>query len=86
MRKALSFEAAAACAVRTFASTATRIPMKPAASEQKAPTTNPIAVRGSLKTHSKMKMTTAITLIVLTCRFRYALAPSCIAAAISSIR
>jgi hypothetical protein len=35
---------------------------------------------------SKTKMITAITLIVLTCRFKYALAPSCTAAEISRIR
>ena len=62
------------------------MPMNPAASEQKAPITKPIAVGWSLKTKSKMKMTTAITLIVLTCRFKYALAPSCTAAEISRMR
>ena len=35
---------------------------------------------------SKMKITTAITLIVLTCRFKYAFAPSYTAAEISRIR
>jgi hypothetical protein len=35
---------------------------------------------------SKIKMITAITLIALTCRFKYALAPSCTAAEISRIR
>src|SRR5437899_6018975 len=62
------------------------MPMKPAAREQKAPITNPIAVEWSLKMKSKIKMITAITQIVLTCRFKYALAPSCTAADISRIR
>ena len=39
-----------------------------------------------MKTNSKMKITTAIKLIVLTCRFKYALAPSWTAAEISRIR
>jgi hypothetical protein len=34
---------------------------------------------------SRMKIITAITLIVLTCRFKYAFAPSCTAAEISRI-
>ena len=39
-----------------------------------------------MKKKSKMKTTMAIALIVLTCRFKYALAPSCTAAEISRIR
>ncbi len=39
----------AACAVRTLASTAIRIPMKPAASEQTAPSRKPMAVGQPLK-------------------------------------
>ena len=49
LRRERQFKAAvrewvAACVVRTFAITAMRIPMKPAASEQNAPITKPIAV------------------------------------------
>ena len=44
MRSAAVRVTLAAWVVRTFASTATRMPMKPAASEQNAPITNPIAV------------------------------------------
>ncbi len=46
----------AACVVRTFVITAIRIPMKPAESEQNAPTTNPIAVGWSLKKKSRRKI------------------------------
>ena len=35
-----------------------------------------MAVGRSLKMKSKMKMITAIELMVITCRFKYALAPS----------
>ena len=52
--------------VRTLATTAIRIPMKPAESEQNAPITKPMAVGRSLKMKSKMKMITAIELIVIT--------------------
>ena len=57
----------APCVVRTFASTATRIPMKPAASEQTAPSTNPIAVSLSLKMATSTVMMTAITAMDFTC-------------------
>src|SRR2546423_8421445 len=85
MRSALVRETLAAWVVRTFAMTAMRMPMNPAESEQKAPTTNPIAVEWSLKMKSRMKMMTAITLMVTTWRFRHAFAPSSTAPEISRI-
>ena len=46
----------AACAVRTFARTAMRIPMNPAAREHTAPIRNPTAVGAPLKMAVRMKM------------------------------
>ena len=66
IRMALLIDSVAACVVRTLATTAIRIPMKPAESEQNAPITKPMAVGRSLKMKSKMKMITAIELIVIT--------------------
>ena len=63
-----------------------RIPIKPAASEHTAPIKNPIAVGQPLNTAVRMKMTTAITPMLSTWRFRYAFAPSSMAAATCFIR
>ena len=60
----------AACAVRTFARTAIRIPMNPAASEQTAPIRKPMAVGQPLKMTVRMKMTTAMAPMLTIWRFR----------------
>ncbi len=78
----------AASAVRTFARTATFIPMKPAAAERTAPIRKPNAVPQPRSFQSPMprNSTAATTEIVMYCRRRYADAPSCTARAISCMR
>ena len=60
----------APCAVRTLAITASRIPMKPAASEQTAPRTKPTAVGTSRNHATSTVMSTAITVMDRTWRPR----------------
>ena len=57
-------------AVRTLASTASRMPMKPAANEHTAPSTKPTAVGMSLNHATSTATTTATTVIDRTCRPR----------------
>ena len=82
----------AASAVRTFERTATFIPMKPVSAERTAPIMKPIATfhpRSSVQMPAMpiaRNTTTATTAMVVYCRFRYAAAPSWMAAAISRMR
>ncbi|EKD79651.1 MAG: hypothetical protein ACD_41C00018G0002 [uncultured bacterium] len=66
----------AASAVRTFARTATFIPIYPAQAEKTAPTKNPSAMAIPRANHNTTNKTTAMRAMVRYCRFRYAEAPS----------
>ncbi len=78
----------AASAVRTLARTETIMPMKPAAPESTAPITKPSAASqpsGAGSIAMTMARMTATIAIVVYWRFRNAIAPSWIAAAIDCI-
>ncbi len=81
-----------ASAVRTLDRTATFMPMKPVIADSTAPITKPIATLTPRSPDQwpaaaiTIVTTTATTAMVVYCRFRYAAAPSWIAAAISRMR
>ncbi len=76
----------AAWAVRTLARTEIDMPIYPVAPESTAPTKNPKAVSQSSTKPSTRNNTTPTMAMVVYWRFKYALAPCWMAAAISCIR
>ena len=76
----------AACAVRTLARVATRMPKKPARIEKSAPATKQTAVIQSIKKPISRSSAVMKTARILYSDFKKASAPSAMAAAISCMR